>query len=96
MNQKLLTTRFFYLDDDANSVLCDLIYTDGQNVFHKVIKQTRYAMVLEEDIEFGYDVGTGMNSIQQPKEFVENFHKKYFGTYFYASVAEMLNPDEFK
>jgi hypothetical protein len=53
MSKKVLATRFYYVDDDANSILCDVVYSDGQQVQHKVIEDTRYADVIDEDIKYG-------------------------------------------
>jgi hypothetical protein len=96
MSKKVLATRFYYVDDDANSILCDVVYSDGQQVQHKVIEDTRYADVIDEDIKYGYQCEIGLMSVERPNEFVENFKKKYFGSFFYAVKAEMLNLDELK
>lgn len=96
MSNSVLATRFYYIDDEANSILCDVVYVDGMKVKHKVVEDTRFADSIEEDIKNGYQCEIGLMSVDQPKDFVENFKKKYFGSFFYAVPAEMLNLDELK
>ena len=96
MSNKVLATKFFYLDDEANSILCDVVYFDGLQVVHKVVQDTRYADTIADDIKNGYQCDVGLMQASSPVVFIENFRKKYFGTYFYAVAAEMLNLDEIK
>lgn len=96
MSNKVLATRFYYVDDEANSILCDVVYFDGKQVQHKVVEDTRYADAIEEDLKYGYKCETGLMGTDKPQDFVENFKKKYFGSYFYAVTAEMLNLDDLK
>lgn len=94
MADKFLTTRFYYLDDDANSILCDAVYFDGTSILHKIIRPSRYSAEIKSDIEYGYNTEDGLMTTSSPQQFLENFKKKYYGTYFYASSAEMLNLSE--
>lgn len=96
MSKKVLASQIYYVDDDGNPVLCDVVYFDGLNVQHKVIQDTRYADAIEADMLNGYQCEFGLMNVENPIEFVKNLSKKYFGSYFYARAAEMLNLDELK
>ena len=96
MTRKVLATKFYYLDDQANSILCDVVYFDGSQVQHKIIEDTRYSDAIAEDIKSGYQCEVGLMTVKQPQEFIANFKKKYFGSYFYAATAETINLDDLK